>query len=219
MSFLPGMRPAPIAAPVIPAVITQTAEASTSASGSTHNAGTQSFGAANAGKQVVVVAHGVGSAARTVTGVTIGGVSATQHAHIQNGNNTVAIYSAAVSGASGAVSVSWSGTMERMGVVVYSLLNAQVSTLDTKTATTADPSVSLNVAAGGAALAGAVTNANTGCTWTGLSEDIDAVFSGSSTASRSMASLATPTTQALAVQADFGSNSSPVLAAVSWAPA
>jgi len=128
------------------------------------------------GTRHVVVTIGMmhNSGAGTVSSVTVGGVSATLV--ITRGANTsgasVWIYIAEVpTGTTATVTITMSGATS-LGAATYILRN-RATTTATSSSTAEDPSLNLNIAAGGAAVGVSMVRDGTVSTWTGLTENFD----------------------------------------------
>lgn len=161
-----------------------------------------SFGTEDADRYIFVGAYsnGASGGGGTVSSMTIGGVGATlASGGLNPSDNTIycAIWYAAVpTGTTGTVQVNHSDTRGRCGITVWNVTTASLTLDDTSllgTSVTSNPSVSdtLNVPTGGYVLAAAGTsnsNAITGNTWTGTTQDTWTVvesnaYVGASTAS------------------------------------
>lgn len=171
---------------------------------------TQSLGTPSADRVIVVhiTCRKGGVGALTVTGVTIAGVTATvvQRLNAVANENLVAIaYAAVPTGTTGTISVTFSSAPARSTIANYQLTGVDISTtFDNQNSVASNPTVNLNVPAGGVATMNALTAAPTSCTWTGLTEDYDAqqsTFENYTGASNAFASAQTP----LAVTATFAS--------------
>ncbi|MFA5768360.1 MAG: LamG-like jellyroll fold domain-containing protein [Bacteroidales bacterium] len=182
-----------------------------------------SFGDAAADRYIIVTAAArKAGASTTITGVTIGGVSATEvHQNTNTSTNTdvSGIFIAAVpTGTSGNVVVTYGATMVRSIIGVY-----RVTSLSSATASdtagyisTADPTNTLDIPAGGFAVAVALTNSGGTTTWTGLTEDFDGTLETFVTYSGASKSFLDAQT-GLTITADFsGATSEAVASFASW---
>lgn len=125
--------------------------------------------------------------ASTVASITINGVSATRLCGATGAaggtDETVEIWGAACTAASGNVTVNWNGSPLRGGYGLWLVTGSTGAAHATGTATGATPSTTLNVPARGAII-GATVNAvgTTATTWTGLNiEDYDELIGGGNT--------------------------------------
>lgn len=149
----------------------------------TYSFSSVSFGTATADRQIYIVCTtgASGGATRTVSSATIGGETASVvvQTSTATGGKDVAIIKASVpSGTSGTVSITFSGACLRAAISVYAVYNA--NTTDHATASDVDEgplSVSINVPANGAVIAGVGCGGNTSSynltSWTGVNEDVD----------------------------------------------
>lgn len=188
-----------------------------------------SLGAADVNRKIAVTIGGHRAASgRTIVSCTIGGVSAVELVFVAAvaGSNTVlqSVWIASVpTGTTGNIVVTFSNTMDRIGVDVIRLIGANSTAYHTATDDEADGgfavTANINAVSGGCVI-GVTCTSNSGRTviWTNLTERSDRVV-GSSTAV-SMASDATTSTGSVTVTATAsGSNSNGMgLALVSLAP-
>jgi hypothetical protein len=147
---------------------------------SSYTFSSQSFGAAPGSgetRYIAVAFGGASTANRTISSVTIGGVTATQVVKRDGITTAVGIFIAAVpTGTTGTVEIVFSSTMVGCGILVARIINP-ANHLGFATASAAHSSgvvnLSLNIPVGGAAMA--VTQARNGSTttWSGLTEQID----------------------------------------------
>ena len=141
------------------------------------------IGAASADRIVVVgitLATSTSGFPRSITGVTIGGIAATQIAHVLGTQwMTAAIFAAVVpSGTTATVEITLNGNAGRIACDVWTMTEASITPADTATDSNAssDPSVSIDIPAGGACIACAGSAAVTTTSWSGLTEDADAAL-------------------------------------------
>ena len=138
--------------------------------------------ATNAREVVVAITANNSSNARTLSSVTIGGITATIHvsgAYDPGEHPRVHLVSAPVpTGTTGTIVVTYSGNMGDCAVNVYRMTGHRSATpfgTVTDTSFLGAPSGNLNIPDKGCALAGMVNiNAATAITWAGLTEDYDA---------------------------------------------
>lgn len=160
----------------------------------------QSLGSADINRWIVVCASGTRNAARTLSSLTIGGVSATKI--VQAESSTLyfhtSIWVAQVpTGTTGDIVITWDNTMGRCGYSAYRLITetAPTTAYDTQTdltLTSSDLSVSISRPSGGVIIASTVNNSSsaTSVTWAGTSEDYDANWSEATTQGMSSSSIA-----------------------------
>jgi hypothetical protein len=197
--------------------LTDSASSSTDASSYTFSA--ESLGTADSDRYILVGIAARAASARTISSVTIGGVSATILIDHSSSLSLAGFAIAAVpSGTTGDVVVTFSGTMVRCAIAVYRLLGLG-STTPTDTGTdggVASLTTNLDINAGGAAFAVGHRAATGTPTWTNLTLDANIAVesNNSSFASDEFASAQT----ALAVTCAYSSNVTNVFAALSLAP-
>ena len=166
----------------------------------------QNLGTAAADRQIIVVTTARKVGAVTTVSMTIGGVSATQVQLISAGANAnhVAIFIANVpTGATGDIVVTWGATMVRSAIMAYGGYDFVSATpTDGGTSTAAAPTFAIDVVAGGFAIGGATTEADTSTTWTGITEDADASVEAGLTYTSASDDFATTQTN-LALTATF----------------
>lgn len=197
-----------------------TDSASSGTDASSYTFAGESFGAADSARYVLV---GIGSragSARTISSVTIGGVSASiLMDHSSSGSLAGFAIAAVPTGATGDVEVVFSGTMVRCFIGIWRILDLG-STTPTDTGTdgaVASLTTNLDISADGAAFAvGFRASAGTP-TWTNLTADTTIALE-SNTASFASDEFASAQT-ALAITCAFAGNSTNVFAAISLAPA
>jgi hypothetical protein len=176
---------------------------------------------AEAGDRIIAASITTESSGVTFTGVTIGGVTATQRVQAQDGNNRADIWSASVpTGTTGNVAVTVSGGSADVSVATFSITGANAAPTDTDSATgiAVDISVTgLTIPTDGAGIAAFCNNASgTAVTWTGAAESHDTQTTGTGTHRHSSAIITTVGTNT--VTAD-GSNATQALVAAAWGPA
>jgi len=209
-----------------PASVSNTANDNSSSSLTTYTFPAQSLGAADPGRRIVVAASGqrLGSPSG-VSSLTIGGVSASPVVARQTGNgndHTVEFWAAAVpTGTSGNVVVTFNAGHLRCHVSVFRLLDAAATAHDTDSATNSSAAVSasIDIPAGGVALAAAFDNGNTSYAWTNLTERWD-IGSGSLNTFSSAADAFASAQTGLSITATQASNNAPqALVVASFGPA
>lgn len=163
-------------------------------SGTSFTFTSQSIGTASSDRVVLVVACAVTSSpGTTISGVTIGGTSATSLVSTTGGSTgnylPAAIYALLVSsGATANIVVSTSNSSSRAGIGVYTLTGSRGSstTYNTSSSTSASGgslSASINIPGNGAVLSGACGRAGSaiGFSWTYPSSDFGVQYTGSTT--------------------------------------
>ena len=170
------------------ATVTQTDFDKNDSSLTTYTFTSKTIGAADPSRYVVVaVGSPANSSNRTISSVTLGGVTMTQVASSflsAAGGGAfaeTALYILQVPvGTTGTVVVTWSGAADRMAIGVFALYNLQSATpTSTPSTSSANPATaSINVVAGGVVVAatfafagGAFTH-----TWAGLTKNYDQAF-------------------------------------------
>lgn len=148
----------------------------------TYTFSSQNLGTASADRYIIVAtaSRGLG-ATRSISSATIGGVSATKVAEVANtgGGNTSTtclLIAAVPSGTTGDVAITYDSGMLRCGIGMWAATALTSATpTDTATSTADDPTEStLDVNAGGFAIAVGYTANQATTTWTGLTEKYDA---------------------------------------------
>lgn len=139
------------------------------------------IGTASATRKVVVGAACVGSAAsaRSVSSMTIGGVSATyvigQSDALGSQQYRVEIWQATVpTGTTGDIVTTWNANVAQHGIGVYAIYDAASAAHDTGGSTASPMSDTLNIPANGVAVGVAGSNGGATFTWTNLTEAYDA---------------------------------------------
>ena len=160
----------------------------------TYTFSSAALGTAASDRKVVVTIHGrsTNPSTRTISSVTIGGVTATEAVSVSNTiGNRCAIYVADVpTGTTGDIVVVFNDTMQKCAVGSYAMYGAGSST-PTATATDIASAFSqtLNIPANGAAFAVAGNQFNTTASWAGLTENYDTAI-GSETETGASAAFA-----------------------------
>lgn len=192
----------------------------------TYTFSSQSLGAADAGRYIVVciAARAGGETDGAVSALTIGGVSATITAQIPNNGgantNLSAIAIAAVpTGTTGDIVVTLNFNHLRCSVAAYRVLGIDgVTAFDSATSTDTDPTASLDIPAGGIAIAGSISAAADSATWTGLTENFDDNFQAFATHSGASAAFEDEQTD-LTITCNWSTSSVPAGVFASWAAA
>ena len=153
---------------------------------STSNLTTYTFSAADIGtaaadRMVHVVVAGRATTARTVSSVTIGGVTATANVFTSSGSLVnVGIYTAAVpTGDTGDVVVTWSGAMTSMRIGVWSSTGLSSATaFDADTSAASPGTATLSTTSGGFCICGVVDSAGDAAafTWANVTERSDGLL-------------------------------------------
>lgn len=148
----------------------------------TYTFASQNFGAAASDRYIIVTIMARKSgASTTITGVTIGGVTATEVVQRTNNvtNSDIAgIFIAAVpTGTSGDVVVTLGATMVRCAIGLYATTGLSSATpYDSDSSVASPPSVSLDVPVNGFIIGAGLTAASTTATLTGITEDYDSTL-------------------------------------------
>ena len=132
------------------------------------------IGTASSDRYVIV---GVGGTlgTRSVSSLTINGVTATQIVSLTS-TCTSAIYMANVTSGSGVqtIAVTWSGAVDVCGIGVWTLTGVSSTTPVNTQSSSANPyTASLSTVSGGVAVAYVMVNNTTSFTWTNLTEQFD----------------------------------------------
>lgn len=198
-----------------PAIATYEATGTTSGvEGGSYSWTGLSFGTASSNRYMVACIFMEG--AFTVTGVTIGGVTASSVASKANGNSNVSMWIAAVpTGTSGTVAVTSTapGGSAIYLCTLYSLTgNASATAAGTISSSASPPTGTLTTAAGTAVIAASMDN-NNSPTWTGVSQD---ALVTTSTPSGTSGHSNVSSGGSLTVTCSWASESSPVMVAGAW---
>lgn len=190
----------------------------------TYTFSSSSFGAADASRIVAVAITSRASASRPITGVTIGGVAATEISNVTgpdtSGRTNSAVFAAAVpTGTTGDIVVTHSASNARCAVSVYRIIGAtlgsSVGASDSSSST--DPTVSIDPPDGSIVIAAAYVIGSATASWTGLDEDVETSAEG--TAVHTAASRAFPSAASShVVTCDFSSTSGPAMAVGIFVP-
>lgn len=189
---------------------------------STYTFSSQNFGTASSDRYIIIgIAARKAGAATTISSVTIGGVSATIVAEYSNSDTNSNISALAIAnvptGTTGDVVVVFGATMVRCVITAWSATNLSSATPhDTLTNGSADPTGTIDVPAGGFAVATALSNSVGTVTWTGLTEHSDITLETFVTVSDASDEFETAQTN-MTVTANFStSGSTPVMSVASW---
>ncbi len=160
----------------------------------------------------------------TFSSVTLGGVSATVSAASYNtsgGNSTgtCIAWANVPTGTSGNVVVNLSGTALRCGHGLWNVTGMASSTSDGGGSTAAAPTYSINIPAGGFAIACAYTAGTSTATWTNLTEKYDEAVEGAGSAHTGASDVFATVQSGLSLTSTFTSSSTPSGSFVSWASA
>jgi len=162
------------------------------------------FGTANSDRYIAAVVHGRKSGASTTLATAscaIGGISVTNAIEVSSdgaNTNLCAILIANVpTDADLSIDVVFNASQLNCAIDIYEIhgINGATPYATDSDGTTADPSLSFNVEAGGIAICGSDTASATSAAWTGVTEDVDSVietFHFYSAASDAFASAQTP---------------------------
>jgi len=200
----------------------------TTSGGTSFTFSSQSLGAADATRYIIVSAGGQVAADNTISSITVQGISGSQVVTSGDGGETRAsIWIIAVpTGTTGDVVVTFSGTANNCGIAVYRMVGA-TSAIPTATAsdnsiTSNAESASLTIPTGGAGVGYFLmesTITTRTATWTNLTEDMDQLIESSSAVnSHSSAASLTPGTSTITATAS-GSLLAAELVLAAWAPA
>lgn len=179
-SILPGHFPAAAAVvkPPFEATTVGVGSANINASSATFNS--SPFGAvapANSVRYIAVGVSGAQSGPITITGVTIGGITATAIVQRSVTNIPCGIFYAAVpTGTTGTIFIQFNNTTVTCGVVIVRLLNPALPGGFANASADHSSGVlnlNLNIPGGGFAMAIAATQNGSSTTWTGLTEQLD----------------------------------------------
>lgn len=138
----------------------------------TYTFATQNLGTASSDRVIFAVVSGRQSSARTISSVTIGGVTATEVGTRGSSQNPLGIWSAAVpSGTTGDVVVTFSGAMLRARIILWSVTGGAATVADSQFGT---DTATVTGVTGGFIIAGACTTGTSSFTWTNATEQYDA---------------------------------------------
>jgi len=144
----------------------------------TYTFSSQNLGDVAADRLIIVgISSRKAGGSTTISSVTIGGVTATVIQNTNTVTNTdvgAIAYAVVPSGTTGDIVIVFGAGMVRCAIQVYRAINLESTTpYDSDTSLAADPTVNLDVPAGGFAIGTGITAANSNAAWTGLTEDHD----------------------------------------------
>jgi hypothetical protein len=202
--------------------LSYTDSATSSSNGPTVTYSTRSLGTAAADRIILVGVIGNDNS-RTVSSVTVGGVSASITVNTFTGASAahcIYIWQAAVpSGTTGNIVVTFSGTVSDSGIGVWALYNANSTATATATNSSNPLSTTINVPANGALVGIARSGASSTFTWTNLTENYDTITPTNSVGwSGASATFATAQTS-LAITATQTVSSTPKMSLAAFGPA
>lgn len=198
-------------------VLTLIGSTSSTVDQTTYTFSSQSIGSASADRIVAVCIEA--STTQTISIVTIGGTTATIAVQVSTSGTDkgpVGIaYLAVNSGTTADIVVTLSGTGTRCAIQVFTITGSgTVVPTSTNTSTATAPSAALTPWATGAILACAKSLANSSCTWTNATEDVDAVVETALTVTAAHENSLAASSRTLT--ATFGTSSSPGMAMAAW---
>lgn len=187
----------------------------------------ENLGTAAGDRYIIVgVAARAGATGRSISSITVGGVSATISIQgTQDGAAACCVGALAIAavptGTTGDVVVTFSGGMLRCAIQLYratGLSSATPSDTDSDVSGAANPTVNLDVPAGGFAIGSGVSGSSSGgpVTWTGLTEDYDAQIGGEASWSTSASQTFVAAQTGLAITITMGTKTDPVGVFASW---
>lgn len=205
------------------------------ANATTYTFSAQNLGTADADRYIIVCASGRSNATgRTISTITIGGVSATivcSATRDDGGINSIAIaiaIAAVPTGTTGDIVVTYSGSMLRSAIQAYRAVDINsatpTDTVTSNTGTTATSAGALDVAAGGFAIGCctfAYATSATSSSWSELTEDHDVVvetFFGAGSSSKTYVGAQTGLT-VVGTPSGSGALQTIVGAFAAWEPA
>jgi hypothetical protein len=180
-----------------------------------------SFGAADTNRVIAVVVAARMVTVNTITGVTIGGVAATEAVSARatvagtNGSNSGIWYASVPTGTSGDIVVTHGAAAARTGIAAYRVVTSTPAPTSSNSANgAASPlSAAITVPTGGAGIAGLWQNGSvTDSTWSNATQDYQATSGGSSR----MEAATVSTIGSVSPGGTTGGNS--VLSAAAWGP-
>lgn len=149
-------------------VLTYQSSPAAAGSGATPSFTSVGIGTASASRVVHVLITGA-AGTRTISSVTIGGVTATQNVVHQSSNTTAAIYSAQVpTGTTATIAITWSGSQSGTGISVWTSTGLSSATAnDAQSTSSNNTNMGLATLASGFLVAGGTFNDNASTvTWT-----------------------------------------------------
>ena len=164
---------------------------------------TQSIGTAASNRKIVVsVSMAAAGAGRSVSTLTVGGISATLLVAdtSSGGTEQTELWQADVpTGTTATIVVTWTGgSVARTGIGVWAVYNAASSASDTgnrDSGAAQDMTLNITIPAGGVAISAAGSGTSATYTWTNLTEDFDETIESSTTQSGASDAFATLQTE------------------------
>lgn len=154
------------------ATITCTASDAQVAPSTSYSFTSQSFGSADATRQMIcgVVTERTGASPATVSAMTIGGVSASLAQAVSNGSETAELWVAAVpTGTSGTVAITFAASAAAVGIGLWAVITGSGTKTDSGSDSDSNPATfDLDIAAGGVAVAIVNHRSNVDATFTWL---------------------------------------------------
>lgn len=132
---------------------------------------------------LVFAASAAGTSAKTVSSVTVGGVSATkvlETSHAPSDWATLSFWVVDVPdfGSVADIVANWSGSQDRCVCAIYSLTNMSKTLIDSASGSAATQSLDVNTVANGFAVGGSFTSNSASISWTGLTSNATAAIDG-----------------------------------------
>lgn len=194
-----------------------------SANATTYTFSAQNLGTAAADRNIVVCATGqdTGSAAKSISSITVQGITASIAIQNQgNASNTSMTAIAIVNvptGTTGDVVVTFSEAFANCGISLFHIVGMGSTTPNHTNSTDLDnTAVSVNVNAGGVVIGcGATSSSNPTSTWTNLTEVAD-ISREASTGNHTAAYTVSGSTQSLSCTCDFTAGNDPAVSYASW---
>jgi hypothetical protein len=202
------------------ATVTYVGQTTSAADLSSYTFASTAIGVADADRTVVVsVASRKAGATTTITGVTVGGVSATelvQQANTITNTCVVGLYAIDVAaGTTATIVVTFGASMVRCGIGVYRCTGISTTPNDSGGTTTNGATVALDVTSGGAIIGVGTTATSTTYTWSGITETFEEAV-GAELQTHSGAAAAFVSASTVNCSATAGSVLEPSMAFASW---
>ena len=215
-----GMFPPKLISIVTPVTITNTDNDGTQGSATTFTFSGKSIGAAAANRRVYVGVFG-SSAQSSISSVTIGGNTATNHVSRNDSNRLAGIYSYPLTtGTTANIVVTFPGSENRCFIGVWAAYGADATPHDTLSSGASSSTGTIDIPEGGALIAYAHNNGGSATfTWAGATEDFDDVPSGGTESHSGAHADEMAEETGRTVTATPSSVQAPGLVAVSLAPA
>lgn len=224
MSFLPGWFPAGAAATKGPSELSFIGETPDTSDLTTYTFTNHAIGAEHPTRRVVVaVSLGfLAAGGQTLASATIGGIAATIHVQVGDGNCVALISALVPTGTTATIVITASAAARRAAVAVYRAINETVTTphatMTDNTLTGAVLSGTIDIPASGWVVAISQFNGNASTAWAGVTEQYDAIY-GDLTVNRSggfSSGLPPETGRTVSATANIVPGVQPRLAAMSW---